>query len=350
MGTWNVRGLNGKEVELVDELRNSNICMMAITETKKKGRGETRLADGSLLIYSGVEEKTRARAGVACLVRDTYVHQIKGWKYISERIMVIIIQFDKKEQTTIIVCYGPDENDLITEKLNFWKDLQGTLDDAEGMVVITGDLNARVGNDTKKWGEVIGRHGEDRVNRNGKLMLEFCLDNHLIITNTIFEHKAIHKITRECKSKGEKSIIDYFITNRINRNKITDTRVKRGYEINSDHYLLQATIQMAHNNNNRHQQQCRNSPQKVIIKYHRLREEDVKGKYKNIIDAKIEHANQIDNNSDINTDWNIFKNIIVDAASESCGVVRYTNNSKRTAWWSREIKEVVGTKKKLSFS
>jgi len=41
-----------------------------------------------------------------------------------------------------------------------------------------------------------------------------CMVNDLIITNTKFPHKWIHKITREIPGRGEKSIIDYIIVSR----------------------------------------------------------------------------------------------------------------------------------------
>lgn len=62
--------------------------------------------------------------------------------------------------------------------------------------------------------------------------------NDLIILNTMFIHKNIHKIAREEPSKKEKSIIDYIIVQREMRGYIRDTRVRRGPEINSDHKRL----------------------------------------------------------------------------------------------------------------
>ena len=45
IGTWNIRGLNGKEIELEEE----------IEETKKKGKGIIETEDGNVLLYSGVQ-------------------------------------------------------------------------------------------------------------------------------------------------------------------------------------------------------------------------------------------------------------------------------------------------------
>jgi len=54
--------------------------------------------------------------------------------------------------------------------------------------------------------------------------------------NTFFKHKEIRKFTWE--ARGNKSIIDYFITNMKISKVIQEVRVYRSNEIESDHYLL----------------------------------------------------------------------------------------------------------------
>ena len=36
---WNVRAINGKEMELVQEMENFKLNILGITENKKKGQG-----------------------------------------------------------------------------------------------------------------------------------------------------------------------------------------------------------------------------------------------------------------------------------------------------------------------
>lgn len=78
-------------------------------------------------------------------------------------------------------------------------------------LIIAGDLNARVGKDADKWNWVIGVNGDEKMNNNGKELLELCIDNDLVIANTHFKPKYIHKFTREMASRREKSITDYVI-------------------------------------------------------------------------------------------------------------------------------------------
>jgi len=58
--------------------------------------------------------------------------------------------------------------------------------------------------------------------------------------NTFFKHKEIRKFTWE--ARGNKSIIDYFITNMKISKVIQEVRVYRSNEIESDHYLLCAKV------------------------------------------------------------------------------------------------------------
>jgi exonuclease III len=125
-GTWNVRGLNGKEVELVKEIKKTDIKFLAINETKKKGQGWEILDDEYKLLYIGVSQKENARAGVGCLIHKDQEKNIINWKLINERIM----QVDIKEEVgniSMIIVYGPNEDEKKEEKeefMTFYKEQQ----------------------------------------------------------------------------------------------------------------------------------------------------------------------------------------------------------------------------------
>ena len=65
IGTWNVRGLNEKEPELVQQLQKNKLHLLGVTETKKKGRGLQKL-----YLHSGVTPTERARGGVSLIHRE----------------------------------------------------------------------------------------------------------------------------------------------------------------------------------------------------------------------------------------------------------------------------------------
>lgn len=164
--------------------------------------------------------------------------QITKWKAISERILLIELRNEQGGYTTIISIYGPDENERANEKDKFWEELTTITEEARGTLYLVGDFNSRVGKKDIEYKTIIGKHGEEERNNNGRRLLDFCQLQNLIITNTFYQHKEIHKYTREQRSRGEKSIIDYIIVQKEERKNILDVRVKRGAEIYSDHYLL----------------------------------------------------------------------------------------------------------------
>ena len=73
-----------------------------------------------------------------------------------------------------------EESDLFYDKLHNQSDMYNNMDH----VVIAGDLNAKVGNQTIE--NVIGPSGEPSINRNGIRLREIANANKLKVTNTFF--------------------------------------------------------------------------------------------------------------------------------------------------------------------
>ena len=71
------------------EIKQTKVKYLAFTRTKNKDQGMEE-TDDYLLIYSGVSNNERARAGVPCLIHNN-TEKIKGWKFINEWIMTIDI-------------------------------------------------------------------------------------------------------------------------------------------------------------------------------------------------------------------------------------------------------------------
>ena len=72
---------------------------------------------------------------------------------------------------------------------------------------------------------MIGRHGEETQNGNGRRFPGSCATNGLAIMNGYFEHKDIHKYMLECRSWGLCTIIDYFAVRKALRPAIADVKV-----------------------------------------------------------------------------------------------------------------------------
>ena len=86
----------------------------------------------------------------------------------------------------------------------------------------------------------MGTNGEITTNNNGRKVKEFASVNELKIMNTFFRHKDVHKMT--WIARGYRSIIDYILTNKELSPLVNDTKVFRGYNVATDHYLLISKI------------------------------------------------------------------------------------------------------------
>ncbi|XP_072389510.1 uncharacterized protein [Diabrotica undecimpunctata] len=154
-----------------------------------------------VFLYSGVSTDSRAAEGVGCLMRASYMSYVKNWKFISQRNLKIEITLDNSEVTTILVTYGPNDDEPLKVKEEYWEELNDAIKNVKGRIVILGDMNSRVGKRDDDNIDILGMQGEDTRNDNGRRMIDFCMENNWIITNTFFEHKDIHKFTRSQEQK-----------------------------------------------------------------------------------------------------------------------------------------------------
>lgn len=344
IGTWNIRSINGKEKELIQEVKKYSMEILAITETKKKGEGETTIEEYGLL-YSGVEMNKTAQAGVGCVISPQYMKKLLEWKAVSKRTMKVTFTQGHDEKMDVIIVYGPGENDPKEEKEQFWSELQMVYDEADNTTIIMGDFNGRIGNDNVGRQGVMGIYGEETRNTNGERLIDFCIQNGLVIQNSFFQHKDCHKYTREEPGRNEKSIIDYIITEKIDRRMIQDVRVYRGAEISSDHYLLGARLKI--NETIEKERVVRDYYKKEIktIKIHKLQDPKIRQDYEEQIKKGIQEVTNNLQEMSIEEKWEKFKEIIYKAGRKACGISIAGGSKKRTSWWNEEIKNIIKTKK-----
>ena len=242
-GAWNVRSIRGREDELFEEMERYRLEVLGVSESKLKGSGAKAAGEG-MCVFSGVQEG-RAKAGVAVLLSKRMSACLREWKCVSERIVRVRLRIEGV-WVSVIQVYAPTEDCRVEMEEEFYEQLQVTVREVhrQDKLVVMGDLNARVGDNVKVWGEVIGKQGEAVENGNGKRLLQFCAENDLVVTNSWFQHKDIHKFTWECRGRNQRSIIDYFLVKQGMRKQLRDVKVVRGAEIGSDHYLLVMVIKL----------------------------------------------------------------------------------------------------------
>jgi hypothetical protein len=65
-------------------------------------------------------------------------------------------------------------------------------------------------------------------------LIHICIENNLIIANTIFPHTKQLMYTEAEASKNEESTLDYIIIRKESRKFIRNTKISKTSEINSD--------------------------------------------------------------------------------------------------------------------
>ena len=333
IATWNVQGINQKITEVITEMKNRKIDILVVTETKKKMKG-SEIKDGYVYIYSGVDQNRRAAAGVGILIRKELKARIIGYTWYNERLITVKIKSGRSHYY-IIGAYAPNEGQT-QETEEFYLELQNCINKAgkNDYVLIMGDLNARIGKETIP--NLIGPHGEDKVNSNGKCLRDFCSYNNLRITNSYFKHKLIHKYTWE--GRGKKSIIDYVIGNEKIWPYILDTRVYRGAEADTDHYLLCSKIRLPKKYIRK--QKVNKKIEKERYKIQLLEQPSIKDLYKRRLDKYL--GGRV---GEINIDWEYIKVAINKAAGEVLGMQR-KRGPRRMKIWDENLKEAIRLKKK----
>ena len=99
------------------------------------------------------------------------------WKSVSEGIISARNNSAFAKLTTV-VCYAEEE-----EKDAFYDSLQKTVDETPSydVLLLMGDLNAKIGRDNRGKESIMGQHGLGEGNNNGERLSAFCKEKILVI-------------------------------------------------------------------------------------------------------------------------------------------------------------------------
>ena len=237
LATLNVQGgIKDKMNEVCEIAKNKRIDVLCVNETKRKGVDISQ--HGSLTaIWSGVHETHRACQGVGIVLSERMMKCVKEYVCVSPRILWLRTKVGLNP-IFILCVYAPDMGSSPLEREEFWGSLRGILNECKTneKIVMLGDFNGWVGVKRNGYERVLGVFGDDRVNENGMDLLGICVEKNLSVMNTMFNHRKIHKYTWE--RHDSRSIIDFVIVDERLKSKVTDTRVYRGVNVGTDHFLV----------------------------------------------------------------------------------------------------------------
>jgi exonuclease III len=268
VAAWNVRSVGNKESELVEEIKTKCINIAVISKTRKKLKG-TKIIGNYSMLYSEVSQETRVQSGVAFIIDHKWTSRIVNYSFVNDRVITVRLKTNRGH-ITVTGVYTPEEG-REEETRRFYKQLQKEVDKYSNShsLIISGDLNARVGN--QPMPNVVGTFGEDCKNRNGQTLREFASFNDFKTANIFFRKKEIYKYT--WSARGSKCTIDYIIVNRRLKNLVQDIKIFRGSDIGSDHFLATSRINLL----SRWKQQSNNSKlvNELVNKIYLLQEEGI---------------------------------------------------------------------------
>ncbi|XP_056021988.1 craniofacial development protein 2-like [Ostrea edulis] len=246
VGCWNVWTLykTGKLVKVVREMEHYKIELLGVSEAGWTGSGSKQLVSGHQIFYSGRTDDHHSK-GVAIITTKEVHRSLLERKPVSERI--ITARYNSAfAKLTAVVCYGPTDDAEDEEKISFYDGLQKVVDDtpSHDVLLILGDLNAKVGKCNQGKETIMGQQGIGECNNNGERLCTFCQENDLVIGGTIFMHKDIHKTTWNSPDGHTKNQIYHIIINKRWRSSLLDVVVKQGADVGSGHSLVLAKIKL----------------------------------------------------------------------------------------------------------
>ena len=196
IGIWNVRTLSesGRLQQAVVCMKSYGLNIFGMSEVRWNGFGEVSIQDGVTFLYYGRPEGENVSSeGVGILMGKEAKRSLIEWHPVSARI--IVARFKTTIRNIVMIqCYAPTAVADAAERQEFYVQVNDALKkQKEDIIIVGGDLNAKVGQDNEGLEHVMGRHDLGERNENGQLFVDFCASHNLVIGGTIFPQRTVIK-------------------------------------------------------------------------------------------------------------------------------------------------------------
>ena len=240
---------------------------------------------------------------------------------VNDRIMKLRIPLSAGRFLTLVSVYAPTLVSSEEKIASFYHALRSVVSSVPNseMLVVLGDLNARVGSDAATWPS-LGPHGVGKLNSNGLLLLQLCNEHNLVITNTFSNQK--NKATWIHPQSKNGHMLDHIICRRADLRSFCKVRVMRGANFDTDHYMLRAKLRISI------RRKCRSNGVKIPkrINVAKLKNPDIKSSLMAAFD-------QVDFTS---LDWDGVRDVIYGKGVEILGL----KSTKHRDWFDENADEV----------
>ena len=201
-------------------------------------------------------------------------------------------------------------------------------------MLITGDLNAKVGKGTTEEREALGQHGTGIRNENGERLCEFCEMDGLIITVTIFSQG---KATWTSPNGRTKNQVDHTTIAKKCRSSVMDTVVRRGADMGSDHYLMETRLKL------KLKRSPREKEGRTRFDTQKLADEEILTKYNIEVGSRFQVLENLKEDENADQTNNSMENIYVATAKEVLGIAKGTSKP----WLRRRTRKKVEERRQL---
>ena len=145
-------------------------------------------------------------------------------------------------ETTVLSIYSPHNERPEEDVTDFYQELSTITNaiPANNLLLIGGDFNAMLGPM-----DVLFTYNKVHVtNRNGKIMLDFMDQFHLIATNTRFQNRT-SKLWTHHRPSGDSAQLDYILSRKKWINSIKNSRAYNSFQgVNSDYRMVSCKCQI----------------------------------------------------------------------------------------------------------
>lgn len=326
IASWNVRTLLDRQDSgrperrtalVAKELERYQVDVAALQETRMSGSGQLREACFTVF-WCGRELGERRSAGVAFAVRNNLLSALTGTPVShGPRLMSLRVTVGDNQHATFVCCYAPTLDSSDEAKAEFYQSLENILARVSptDKLVIMGDFNARVGKDSDTWNGVLGKFGRGSMNENGLLLSMKCVEHELAITNTFFRVPDKWYGSWQHPRSKHVHLLDYIVTRRSDLKDFHSTRVMRGAECSTDHYLVRSVVAFCLRN------PCRRPMRRRAAKLDvsRLQSIEVSGELRARLEVRLDSLPQLQD-ATVDGRWEHISSSIREIATETLGL------------------------------
>ena len=161
---------------------------------------------------------------------------------------MISVRFQGKPFSIMVIqAHGPTSNVKEAQVEQSCEDLQDLLEltPKKDVLFIIGDWRTKIGG--QETPGVTGKFGFGLWNEADRVLprlIEFCQENALVITNTLFQQHKRRLYTWTSPDGQHQNQIDYILCSQIWRSSIQSAKTRPGADCGSDHELLIAKFRL----------------------------------------------------------------------------------------------------------